>query len=220
MDRQIHLFTTVGLSKRLDNKTLSSLVKYAEQSKNHTLPSGFSIFSHKAYLPQTHELSSVSGTIGSLLIQSATFTGAKGDPSAADLVPGSSGVTFPTGAGKVIVRITAGVTAIITQVNVPTPNTNNLRIIVTLAQPNGDAIVGPLWSTFSNPSIDFPPTVMTEGNQILITFRTSNNMPAKAVTLSVTACYTLTTPAPTAPPTPYVCPLAGGMFSSCALHTS
>lgn len=128
-------------------------------------------------------------------IRNPVFTDASGTPTAEDLAPNSLGVDFTTTNGSISVPFGPGVTPILTQVTVPSTNTNVNQIIVTITSPSGTVLVGPITSPSGNTVTNFPVTPLPENSILTVTFNTSDGLPPQNVTLSVIACYTPSTAA-------------------------
>ena len=142
-------------------------------------------------------------------IRNPVFTGAVGSPTGDDLTPGKEGVDFtPTEPASILVKFAPGVTPIVTQVTVPSTNTNVIVVIVEIISPDGTTVVKRITSTSGNTVTGFPVEPLPEGSTLKITFETSDGQPPQNVTLSVIACFKpstaatiVSTGAPTGTPT-------------------
>lgn len=124
-------------------------------------------------------------------IPNVVFINALGGPSGTNLHPRGAGVDFGSTEASMSFVIAPGVTAIITQVTVPTRNTNVDQIIVSITAPDGTVTFGPSNSTGGNTVTGFPTHPLPTGSTVIIALCTSDGQPPQNVTLDVTACYTV-----------------------------
>jgi hemolysin activation/secretion protein len=118
-----------------------------------------------------------------------TFTDAVQPVSSGDVKPGGAGVNFSTTDGAVNIPLPPNEKPIVTEVSVPSNDTNVIKIIVEIIAPNGTVIYrgesadGTTTLNFDNPQ------QLPENCTIRVTFVTRENEPAKNVTVSYKACF-------------------------------